>query len=135
MKQISIPPRIIEELKTQARNEAPKECCGLLSGRDSVVTARHSLRNDSQTPERSYFAAPEELFLAMRQIRNAGESLLAIYHSHPSSSAYPSPTDIAMAFYPDVVYLVLSLIPEAELRGFEIRNGVVEDVELVVLEK
>jgi [CysO sulfur-carrier protein]-S-L-cysteine hydrolase len=134
MLNIVIPGRIVEELKAHAREASPNECCGLLSGRDSTVATRHALRNLSPTPERNYFASPEELFRAMRRIRSAEESLLAIYHSHPSGPAHPSDTDVAMAYYPDVIYLVISLVPEIEIRAFTIRERVVEAAELVMAE-
>jgi proteasome lid subunit RPN8/RPN11 len=134
MKQIVIPASVLEDLLRHARDEAPRECCGLLSGHDSTVAACLALRNDSPTPERNYFAAPQDLFDAMRTIRNAGQSLLAIYHSHPSGAAHPSATDIAMAFYPELTYLVISLAPEIATRAFSIRDGVVDPVEIVVAE-
>ena len=51
----------------------------------------------------------------------SGEELAAIYHSHTKSPAYPSQTDINLAAYPGVVYLIVSLAEgEEPLRGFEI---------------
>lgn len=131
MKRLVIPGSILAQLEAHAHQEAPRECCGLLGGCDSLAGTVHALRNESPSPERAYFAAPAELFRAMRQIRRAGESLLAIYHSHPCGPAFPSATDVSMAFYPDVVYLVISLA-EPETRAFSITNGVVETADLVV---
>ena len=61
------------------------------------------------------------------------EQIAAIYHSHTSSPAEPSQTDINLAeYWPDPLYLICSLAePEApSVRGFSIREGHVEEVEL-----
>jgi proteasome lid subunit RPN8/RPN11 len=61
-------------------------------------------------PEVRYEAAPEDLFAAQRQMRERGEELLAIYHSHPRAvEPSPSETDIRQAFYPSATYLIIGL--------------------------
>lgn len=59
-----------------------------------------------------------------------GEELVAIYHSHPLSQPYPSPTDRAEAHYPDAFYVLVSLrSAEPELRAFRITgDGAVKEV-------
>ncbi len=60
------------------------------------------------------------------------EELVAIYHSHPGSQPYPSPTDRAESHYPDAVYVLVSLrTPEAEVRAYRIRDDAVTEVTLV----
>ncbi len=62
-----------------------------------------------------------------------GEELVAIYHSHPLSQPYPSPTDRAEAHYPDAFYLLVSLrAPEPELRAYRIApDGAVREADLI----
>ena len=132
MSKIVVSGTIIEQLKAHAQTDAPNECCGLLSGREAVVETRHPLRNLSLTPERNYFASPEDLFRAMRKIREGGQTLLAIYHSHPSGPPYPSKTDIEMASYPNVIHLIISLVAGTEILAFSIKDGVVAPVALEV---
>jgi proteasome lid subunit RPN8/RPN11 len=63
----------------------------------------------------------------------AGEELVAIYHSHTQSPAYPSQTDINLASYPDAIYLIVSLAEgEEPLRGFNIVDGQVTEAELTI---
>lgn len=51
----------------------------------------------------------------------AGEELVGIYHSHPVSQPYPSPTDRAEAHYPDALYVLVSLRSGTpELRAYRI---------------
>jgi proteasome lid subunit RPN8/RPN11 len=128
--------RITEAARLAMEDEAvrarPSECCGLLSGRDGLITDLHPLRNESTSPESRYFASPEDLFSAMRRIRRANQSLLGIYHSHPRAPAYPSATDVGMAFYPEAAYFIISLEPRIEVRAFRIEGSLIEDVSIVI---
>jgi len=128
--------RITAAVRTAMEREAitwrPSECCGLLSGEDSVITDIHPLRNDAQTPETRYSAAPEDLFAATRKIRESGHKMLGIYHSHPRTAPYPSPSDVEMAFYPEAVYFIVALEPRVELRAYRIRDSKIQDLTLEV---
>ena len=120
-------------IERHAVESRPAECCGLLSGADGVITDLHPLRNDADRPETRYSAAPEDLFAATRRIRDTGHSLLGIYHSHPRSVAYPSPSDVEMAFYPEAAYFIISLEPMVELRAFRIRDAGIEDLPIALV--
>src|SRR5689334_10760733 len=100
----------LEAMIAHAREAAPAECCGLLGGIAGFSGPRsaslYRLRNVTADPEVRYEAAPEDLFAAQRQMRDRGEELLAIYHSHPrAADPSPSETDIRQAFYPSATYL------------------------------
>lgn len=130
-KVVQITHEIAAAIEEHARREHPVECCGLVSGSNGLITDIHQLRNDAETPETRYFATPEELFAAMRRIRDSGQSLLGVYHSHPRTPAYPSASDVEMAFYPEAFYFIISLEPSVELRAFKIEDSKIEDVEIV----
>jgi proteasome lid subunit RPN8/RPN11 len=116
----------------QANDEAPNECCGLVGGRDGDATTLYPARNAEASPLR-YNLDPQDQFRIMNEIDEAGEDLAAIYHSHTKSPAYPSQTDINLATYPGVVYLIVSLAAgEEPLRGFELTDGEVREVELAI---
>lgn len=119
-------------IEEHARRTSPAECCGVLSGASGVITDTHPIRNGADNPETRYFATPEELFAAMRRIRESGQSLLGVYHSHPRTPAYPSPLDVELAFYPEAVYFIISLEPSIELRAFKIEDARIKNVEIVV---
>jgi proteasome lid subunit RPN8/RPN11 len=101
----------LEAMIAHAREAAPAECCGLVGGFSNTRAASlYRLRNVTESPEVRYEAAPEDLFAAQREMRERGEELLAIYHSHPrSSDPSPSETDIRQAFYPSATYLIIGL--------------------------
>jgi proteasome lid subunit RPN8/RPN11 len=100
-----------DDLIAHAREANPNECCGLIGGTaDRVSQTVYRLRNLAANPLVTYEAAPEELFQAQRAMRERGELLLAIYHSHPrAADPYPSETDVRLAYYPTAVYLIIGL--------------------------
>jgi [CysO sulfur-carrier protein]-S-L-cysteine hydrolase len=130
---VSLTESVRAAIEEQALAASPYECCGLLSGKDHLITAVHALRNDSERPLTNYFASPEDMFSAMRRMRKAGHQMLGIYHSHPRSKAYPSATDVQMAFYPEAIYFIISLEPKIELQAFKINNAIVEAVRFTIV--
>jgi proteasome lid subunit RPN8/RPN11 len=123
---------IYEELVEHARAEAPNECCGLIGGENGEPKSVYRARNAEASPLR-YNLDPQDQFRIMSEMEERGEELSAIYHSHTASPAYPSQTDINLAAYPDAIYLILSLAEdEAPLRGFEIKDSEVTEVDLAV---
>jgi proteasome lid subunit RPN8/RPN11 len=95
------------------------------------------MRNVAADPLVTYEAAPEELFTAQRLMRERGEQLLGIYHSHPrADDPSPSATDVRLAYYPSAVYFIVGLGGEApKLLAFRIseREGRWEPVEYEVV--
>ena len=127
-----IPRSIYEEMLRHAREDAPNECCGLIGGDDGEARTLYRARNAEASPYR-YNLDPQDQFRIMTEMEERGEELSAIYHSHTGSPAYPSQTDINLAAYPDTLYLILSLAEgEQDLRGFQIEDGEVTEVDLVV---
>lgn len=131
---LRLPRHIVNELLDHARAFPGEEICGLISARDGVPLRSVAVANTAARPEYRYAMDPAGLIAALRRMREAGEELLAIYHSHPASPAAPSTIDIAEAGYPDAVYLIISLNTEGvlEMRGFRIRAGGVSEVALEI---
>ena len=100
----------LSEIISHARESSPNECCGLIGGADGLAQTIYRTRNVAPDPLVTYEAAPEDLFAAQRQMRERGEQLIAIYHSHPrSANPEPSATDVRLAYYPSAVYLIVGL--------------------------
>jgi proteasome lid subunit RPN8/RPN11 len=134
---ISIQQTLVDEIVDHARREAPRECCGLIGGNSPNTQTIYPLRNVAADPLVTYEAAPEDLFTAQRAMRDGGEQLLAIYHSHPrSKDPEPSATDVRLAYYPSAVYFIVGLgDKEPCLRAFRIseRKGTWEPFEYKVV--
>jgi proteasome lid subunit RPN8/RPN11 len=100
----------VEEIFSHAIKEAPHECCGLIGGAGGRAQSVYPTRNAAADPLITYEASPEDLFAAQRSMRERGEQLLAIYHSHPrSADPQPSATDVRLAYYPAAVYFIVGL--------------------------
>jgi proteasome lid subunit RPN8/RPN11 len=119
-----IPRAILEKMVDHARGEWPKECCGLLAGKDRIVERIYQLDNREENRV-SYLADPQQQFLAFKEMEDLDLELLAIYHSHPDSDCYPSGMDIEKAFYTDVLHIIISLKdPASNVKAFRIdRSG------------
>jgi proteasome lid subunit RPN8/RPN11 len=133
-----LPHSVAEALLAHARSELPNEACALLAGSLATrrVTTMHAARNSEASPLR-YTVHPEDLVRITFAIDDAGEDLVAIFHSHTRSPAVPSATDTRAAMYPDAFYLLATLAdpsarPEEALRAWRIRDGVATEVPLAI---
>jgi [CysO sulfur-carrier protein]-S-L-cysteine hydrolase len=123
---------VLFALQAHTRGAPDHERCGLLAGRDDVITLVLHAHNIAGDPATQYEIAPAELFQLMREIRSAGLQLLGIYHSHPHGANEPSRTDVVRAYYPDAAYFIISPLPDVEkpVRAFSIRDGEVSELRI-----
>lgn len=130
---VAVPRAIVDEMVAHARADYPNECCGLLAGRERAVTRLHRMTNVEASPV-MYLMDPKEQLDVFDRIDRDGDELLGIYHSHTHSPAYPSQTDIRLAYYPESLYVIVSLADQANpvTRAFHIVDGQVAEVEVVV---
>jgi len=124
----------LDEVVAHAREEAPRECCGLLLGVANRVESAFRARNalDSFT---SYLVEPEDHFAAIRAARSRRLAVIGAYHSHPAAPADASPRDIAEAAYPDFIYLIVALgsAGPPDVRAYQPEGGNFRVLELVRL--
>lgn len=114
-----VPRALVDALVAHAHADLPNECCGMISGLDGRATRIHRAGNSESSPFMYVMDAAQQLRI-MEAIDERGEDLLAIYHSHTRSAAYPSRTDVELAFYPGVIYVIISLADRdaPDVRGF-----------------
>jgi proteasome lid subunit RPN8/RPN11 len=124
---------ILDEILAHARRESQMECCGLLAGRDGLITGIFPATN-ALASATAYEIAPRELFAMFRTLREKGLTHLGHYHSHLASDNFPSPSDIEQAGYPEHAYFIVSLRADAPkpVRAFSIREGIVRELEIIV---
>lgn len=132
---LTISAALAEELLAHARAEVPNEACGILSGPagGETATVYHPARNLDASAY-VYTVHPEDLVRIVLAIDDAGDDLVAIFHSHTHTPAEPSATDRRQAMYPDAIYLLATLMDEATpgdaLRAWRIRDGEATEVPL-----
>ena len=130
----------IDEMIAHAREDDPDECCGLVAGKDGEASRLYRMTNVEHSPYR-YSMDSKELYRATREIEDGDWNLLAIYHSHTHSEAYPSDTDVRLAtwsdgasIWPGTYYILVSLQDNASpvVRAFRIEDGSITEEELRV---
>jgi len=109
----SLPAEIRRAIIDHARAGYPNEACGLIIGEAYAADGGAALRfeatsNKAASPYR-YEIDPADLLRLTIATDDADEVFLGIVHSHTHSPARPSPTDIGLAFYPDSLYVLVSL--------------------------
>jgi len=124
-----IPAETVADMLAHAREDAPRECCGLLIGKGECVVRSVRAKNlDAQHTR--YFIDPKDHFKAIRDARAEGLDVIGAYHSHPSSAPIPSATDIAEANSgADFLYVIVSLIGD-DVRAYRMDAGVFKPLAL-----
>ena len=131
---IEIAKEFISEMIEHSRLENPNECCGILAGTAGKVTKLYRIPNSTPSPYR-YVMDPGEQLKAMKDADERSLDLMAFYHSHTHSPAYPSDTDVRMATesgWVDFCYVLVSLEDSLnpDVRFFDISgDGNVNDEE------
>ncbi|TLY18228.1 MAG: M67 family metallopeptidase [Nitrospirae bacterium] len=154
---LKIPQDILDAMVSHARELDPFECCGLLAGKHGTVTRQYRITNTvaqdarattvfeeagakqlghlsaTTRAEVAYFMDPKGMLAAFKDMRERQFDLAAIYHSHTHSPAYPSATDIGLAYYPEAAYLIISLEEKSkpDIRAYWIRDRRVIPTEFV----
>jgi [CysO sulfur-carrier protein]-S-L-cysteine hydrolase len=131
---IRIRQHILSALGKEATKNPAQECCGLLAGRDEIISEIFPAQNAHANPATGYEIAPQELFRVMKKLRDEKLQLLGIYHSHPRGENFPSRTDVERAFYPETPYFILSPLPTAPnpVRAFLIRDGRITELKIEI---
>lgn len=136
---VELPAAIRAAIVAQARAESPNESCGLIVGdapaADGGAAVRYEpTRNKAASPYR-YEIDPPDLLRLTIETDDADEVFWGIVHSHTHTPAVPSPTDIGLAFYPDALYLLVSLSEDEtgpdgtpSLRAWRIVEGAIHEV-------
>jgi len=116
-----------------ARAHKPEEACGILAGDSDGTVRRVYTMQNAEHSSTFYMMDSREQFQVFDEIEREGLDLVAIFHSHPHSPAVPSGRDKELAFYPDSLYLIISLMnDEPESHAYKIVGEKVEEVKIVI---
>jgi len=122
-----------KEIVEQALREFPNECCGLIAAENGVPVKVIPMKNADASPV-TYRLDGKEQLRVFDELDERGWELWSIYHSHTHSEAYPSETDVRLAFYPEARYILVSLADREDpvIRSFSIVDGEVTEEELIL---
>ncbi len=132
MNAVRLPRTIVNQLLHLAQKSPEEEICGLISRDRDGFRKCYPVPNAAGDKKRFFALDPREQIAAIRTMREHGEALAAIYHSHPEAPPLPSLDDIEQHEYPDVLYLIISLGTKGvlEMRGFHISGREVVEMSI-----
>ena len=133
MDDLRLPDDMATALIDHAQAEYPKEACGIVGGPPGEAGKLYRLTNVDPDPIMRYNADPKELKRVTDDIYDHDWDVVAIYHSHTHSPAFPSATDVERAFYPEASYVLVSLMDrqKPDLRAFRIIEGKITEIGVV----
>jgi proteasome lid subunit RPN8/RPN11 len=133
LNQLIIPELLWLQICSHADEKLPEEACGLLAGKDQRVQEVIPIPNILHSPVR-YRMDPTDQLRAFQRIEDGGLDLAGIFHSHPLGPDCPSDTDIAEAYYPESVYVILFpyVTTGWKARGFIINALAVNEIPLII---
>ncbi len=130
---MQVPRSIVDALIEHAREDAPDECCGIVASQDGRAVKVFRATNAEASPVR-YSLDPREQYDITMEIERNGWELGVIYHSHTRSPAYPSQTDVNLAFWPEALYVIVGVMDpqQPEVKAYRIAEQQIEEVPLEV---
>ena len=122
------------DMVAHALDELPNEACGLLAAVPGTAKVERLYRcRNAAVSSRRYEVDSRDMLNADRDAEDRGLQIVAVYHSHTHTDAYPSPTDVKQAPDPTWRYVLVSLKDaEPVVRSYRITDGAIteEPVEL-----
>ena len=131
---MKISAQMYEEMVSHALEDAPDECCGMVSARDGEAVALYRITNSAHSPLKYVMDPAEQFRVEIGEIDDKGLDVGIVYHSHTRSAPYPSQTDINLAYHPDAIYVIVGVKDRdnPEVKAYTIRDGQIGEVELTV---
>lgn len=114
---VSFSPGLLDQLRLEALAAYPEECCGLMIGRSDgghfhVTRIQPSPNVTSGDPRRDFEVDPGVRIRVERELRGGAEAIIGHYHSHPNGPAAPSGRDLAQAYEPHLLWLIMAVTPD-----------------------
>jgi proteasome lid subunit RPN8/RPN11 len=134
METVVLPRTLINHILEQAQGSPDAEICGLITAHANRPTHCYPIANAAARPQHHFRMDPRQQIDALREIRQHGEQLFAIYHSHPDAPPTLSVEDIARAAYPDILHIIVSLDTKGilQMRGFRLQGETPRSVDIII---
>lgn len=135
--EIYLPRKLTHQLLHLAQAKPDREICGLVSAdANGRPLTCYPIKNSSDTPHNRFLLDASEHIAAVKTMRDNGERLFAIYHSHPHAPAEPSTIDLDQAQDLQTLHLIISLNTKGilEIRCFSIEQQQATEIPLSLIE-
>ncbi|WP_209125419.1 Mov34/MPN/PAD-1 family protein [Alkalihalobacillus sp. BA299] len=100
---------VYQQIVEYCKKEAPLEACGLISGIDKKGLSFWPVPNEENSPFQ-FKISEKSMKETLSKVERKGEQLTGVFHSHPNTRAYPSYYDIKNHSYPNLAYIIVSLL-------------------------
>ncbi len=118
----SIKHGVYNEMIHFCKQQLPYEACGLISGLENTGVTLRPVEN----PLKSHFRfsiSEQTIERVYHRAKLQNEIITGIFHSHPSTSAYPSRSDIKNNPYSNLAYIIVSFKRKTpDVRAYKIIN-------------
>ncbi len=130
---LQISKKVFNQLFHSAKHFPDLEVCGLIGIKNGYCKTLYPIDNIDEHPSTNFQLDPKQQISAFSKMRENHETEFAIYHSHPTTPAYPSITDIELVTYPDAVYLIISINHLPNIRCYTIKNKSIQELSLKII--
>ena len=136
MKPVKMSRMLATRLLFEAQKQPDAEVCGFVSERAGMPHEIYPVTNVAAQPACRFEMDPAGQIDTLKTMRERGERMLAIYHSHPSAPPEPSVHDLEGLGYPDALYLIISLNIKGvlEMRAWQRENAAMRERVLTILD-
>lgn len=139
---LKLPRTTYDAIVAHAKRDHPDEACGVVAGPQGTDRAERfvPMLNAAGSPTFYEFDSGELLTL-YKEMDAREEEPVVIYHSHTSTEAYPSRTDIGLASEPGAHYVLVSTREHGnsdgpvEFRSYRVIDGEVREEDVAVTDE
>ena len=133
-KTLFLPRPLVNKMLAHAQQHDDVEVCGLIGNDKQGNKSYYPIDNVSNNPNCQFLMDAPQQISAMKKMRERGQQLFAIVHSHPASNATPSQLDIEESSYKDVLYIIISLNTKGvlEMRAYTQQPNSMQEIELIL---
>ena len=134
-KDLIIPRRMVQQIFHQAQETPRLEVCGLVGAVHGEPRSAYPVPNVARDPQHLFDMDPQARNDAEKRMREQGESLFAIYQSHPDTPPEPTTDDIKAFSDPGLYYLIISLNTKGvlEMRAWRRHGGTISETPLRII--
>ncbi|HET7351385.1 MAG TPA: M67 family metallopeptidase [Marmoricola sp.] len=139
---LTISQELLDAIVAHARRDHPVEACGIIAGPEGSDRPERLVEMVNAAGSPTFYEYDSTELLALyKEMWDRDEEPVVIYHSHTSTEAYPSRTDIDLASEPGAHYVLVSTREDGnsdgpiEFRSYRIVDGEVTEEEVTIVKE